>query len=110
MKMVRRLDHLRTVNLHVIHTFIYATLLGMVLTHDLFALMRRVRPDVEPSPYHVMALLLTNLPSIIASIGTRNLDEVPRAFETALFRERVNPNPGRAYCSATYAIEISRGV
>ena len=63
-------------------------------------------PDVEPSPYRVAALLLKNLPSIIAAIGTRNLSDVLKAFETALWREGVNPNPGRPYRSTTYAIEL----
>jgi IS4 transposase len=106
LKMVGRLDHLRTANVHVIHTFIYATLLGMVLSHNLCALMRRFRPDVEPSPYRVTALLLKNLPTIITAIGTRKLTEALKSFESALWREGVNPNPGRPYRSTTYSIEL----
>ena len=107
LKMVGRLDHLHSANPHVIHTFIFATLLGMVLSHDLCALMRRCRPDVEPSQYRVTALLLTYLPSIINAFGTRHLSTVLEAFETALWREGVNPNPGRPYRSTVYACELA---
>lgn len=106
LKMVGRLDHLRSANPHVIHTFIYATLLGMVLSHNLCALMRRKRPCIEPSQYRVTALLLMYLPSIIAVIGTKKLKPTLKAFERALWREGVNPNPGRPYRSTIYAEEI----
>jgi len=106
LKMVGRLDHLRSANPHVIHTFIYATLLGMVLSHNICALMRRKRPSIEPSQYRVTALLLMYLPSIIAVIGTKKLKPTLKAFERALWRECVNPNPGRPYRSTIYAEEI----
>lgn len=108
LKMVGRLDHLHSANRHVIHAFIYATLLGMVLSHNLCAMMRRCRPDIEPSPYRVMALLLGNLPAIIAVLGTRKLAAVLQTFEAALWREGVNPNPGRPYRSTTYARELAQ--
>jgi hypothetical protein len=92
LKTVGRLDHLRSANPDVIHTFIYATLLGMVLAHDICALMRRCRPNVEPSPYRVAALLLMFLPSLISTLGTRRLTPVLNAFMTALWREGVNPD------------------
>jgi len=107
LKMVGRLDHLQSANPHVIHTFIYATLLGMVLSHDLCALMRRCDPIVEPSPYRVTAILLMYLPSIIAAIATRRLSSVLRSFEAALWREGVTPNPGRPYRSTTYARDLA---
>ncbi|MEA3502157.1 MAG: IS4 family transposase [Actinomycetota bacterium] len=106
LKMVGRLDHLRSSNPHVIHTFIYATLLGMVLAHDLCAVMRRTRPDTEPSQYRVASLLLLFLPSIVSSLGTRRQSAVLRAFEAALWREGVNPNPGRPYRSTAYARQL----
>ncbi len=107
LKMVGRLDHLRSANPHVIHAFIYATLLGMVLSHDICALMRRCKPDAEPSPYRVTSLLLMYLPSIIAALGTRHLTAVLEAFEAALWREGVNPNPGRPYRASAYASELA---
>ena len=106
LKMVGRLDHLRSANPHVIHTFIYATLLGMVLSHDICGLMRKKKPECEPSQYRVTSLLLMYLPSIIAAIGTKKLKPTLKAFEHALWRECVNPNPGRPYRSTIYAEEI----
>jgi len=106
LKMVGRLDHLRSANRDIIQTFIYATLLGMVLAHDICALMRRCRPDIEPSPYRVTALLLMFLPKIIISLGTRKQSMVLNAFCSALWREGVNPNPGRPYRSSAYAEEL----
>lgn len=106
LKMVGRLDHLQSANREVIHTFIYATLLGMVLAHDICALMRRCRPTIEPSPYRVTALLLMYLPSIVVALGTRKQSVVLDAFETALWREGANPNPGRPYRSTAYARDL----
>ncbi len=106
LKMVGRLDHLQSANPHVIHTFIYATLLGMVLSHDLCALLRRSHPKVEPSPYRVLALVLTYIPSIVAALGSRHITSVLRTFEVALLREGLNPNPGRPYRSAIYAARL----
>jgi len=106
LKMVGRLDHLKSANPNVIHTFIYATLLGMVLAHDICALMRREKPGCEPSPYRVTSLLLMYLPAIISVLGTRKFRPTLKAFEHALWREGVNPNPGRPYRSTIYAQEI----
>ncbi len=106
LKMVGRLDHLHSANPHVIHAFIYATLLGMVLAHNVCAMMRRTRPRVEPSPHRVTALLLASLPKIIAAIGTSRLSSTLSALEQALWREGVNPNPGRPYTSSRYAQEL----
>jgi hypothetical protein len=106
LKMVGRLDHLRSENPNVIHTFIYATLLGMVLAHDICALMRRCRPQIEPSPYRVAALLLKNLPSIVAALGTEMESAMLQTFQFALWREGVNPNPGRPYRSTLYAKDL----
>jgi hypothetical protein len=106
LKMVGRLDHLRSANPHVIHAFIYATLLGMVLSHDVCALMRQCRPEVEPSPYRVAALLLVHLPKIVEALGTRRLAAVLDAFIAALWREGVNPNPGRPYKATEYAWDL----
>jgi hypothetical protein len=75
----------------------------MVLSHDICALMRRCRPQVEPSQYRVTAILLTHLPPIIAALGTRHLATILDAFIAALWREGVNPNPGRPYKATEYA-------
>ncbi|MEQ1936029.1 MAG: IS4 family transposase [Fimbriimonadaceae bacterium] len=57
LKAVGRLDQLKTSNRYVIETFVYATLLGMVLAHEICAQMRRKRRECEPSVYRVTALL-----------------------------------------------------
>jgi len=77
-----------------------------VLAHDICALMRQRRPATEPSPYRVAALLLMFLPSIISTLGTRRLTPALNAFQAALWREGVNPNPGRPYKSTTYARDL----
>ncbi len=71
--MVGRMDRLKSANRHIIHTFIHATLLGMALFHDLFALMRRKRLEADPSQYRVLSLLLMYLPPVIAALGTQNI-------------------------------------
>jgi putative transposase len=109
LKMVGRLDHLRSANPNVVQAFIYATLLGMVLAHNICAMMRRTHPRLEPSPYRVLALLLLKLPAIVAALGTRALPGILRTFLTALWREGINPNPGRPYRSNLYAFEIAAG-
>jgi len=107
LKMVGRLDHLRSANPNVIHAFIYATLLGAVLSQNICALMRRVRPDLEPSLFRVTTLVLNTLPVIIAACGqAARLRKVLEDFQRALWREGTNPNPGRPYRSVRYAMEI----
>ena len=106
LKTVGRLDQLRSANAEVIHVFIYATLLGMTLAQDVCAQMRRARPHIEPSLYRVFALLLRSLPDIVDAMGTRRFREQLAALERALWREGVNPNPGRHYKSTLYAKEL----
>ncbi len=106
LKMVGRLDHLRTANTHVIHAFIFATLLGMALSDNICAWMRRTWPNVEPSPYRVASLVLRFLPRIIDAMGTKKQRKILSEFENALWKEGTNPNPGRPYRSNRYAKEI----
>lgn len=107
LKSVGRLDQLRSASLPVIRVFIYAALLGLVLAQDITAHMRRVRPEREPSLYRVMTLLLGYLPMIAAATGTRRLRNTMVAFEAALWREGVNPNPGRPYAVEQYARQVA---
>ena len=60
----------------------------------------------KPSLYRVMTLLLGYLPAIAAALGTNRLRTVMSAFEAALWREGVNPNPGRPYATDRYAREV----
>jgi IS4 transposase len=106
LKTVGRMDQLRTAKAEVIHTFVYATLLGIALAHDICAQMRRARPNVEPSVYRVYALVLRYLPLILDAIGSHDFENTLRAFESALWREGTNPNPGRHYKASIYANQL----
>lgn len=106
LKSVGRLDQLRSANLAVLQVFICATLIGMLLAHEVCAQMRRTCPGREPSPYRVAALVLVWLPSIVLSLGTARQHKVMTAFESALWREGTNPNPGRPYMAVKYAKEL----
>jgi IS4 transposase len=106
LKSVGRLDQLHSAKLPVIHAFLYASLLAVILAQDISAHMRRLRPGKEPSLYRVMTLLLGYLPQILAKLGTRYLRQTLIAFEAALWREGTNPNPGRPYAVEKYAMEV----
>jgi hypothetical protein len=103
LKSVGRLDQLRSANVNVINVFLYATLLGIVLAHHVCAQMRRARPDCEPSIYRVTTLVLGYLPAIVCAPTSNALRTVIKRFEAALWREGVNPNPGRPYAATRYA-------
>ena len=94
---------IRSASLPVIQIFIYATLLAFVLAHDISAHMRRARPGCEPSLQRVAMLVLAYLPMIASRIGTRRLRPTVAEFEMALWREGLNPNPGRPYATNLYA-------
>ena len=106
LKTVGRLDQLNSSKLQVFESFMYATLLGIVLAHDICAQMRRARPKVEPSPHRVTALVLGALPKILRALGTPEVLAVLASFERALWREGVNPNPGRPYTGTVYAAQM----
>jgi len=106
LKTVGRLDQLNSRKPEVFESFMYATLLGIVLAHDICAQMRRVRPQVEPSPHRVTALVLGALPDILRALGTPDEQSELVSFERALWREGVNPNPGRPYTGTQYASQM----
>jgi len=106
LKTVGRLDQLRSTTIPVIRTFIFATLIGALLSQEICAQMRRARPDLEPSEQRVMMLVLANLPSLIAAAGSRGFRQVFDPFARALWREGTNPNPGRPYVVTRYAKEL----
>lgn len=109
LKTVGRLDHLKSQSLAVIGCFIFATLLGLALSQDICARMRRHRPDLEPSLMRVNMLLLGYLPAFVDAASAGSLDAEAERFVNALWREGRNPNPGRPYKSTQYAAEISAG-
>jgi hypothetical protein len=99
LKSVGRLDELRSGKPAIIRAFIAATLVGWALTQAVCAAMRAERPRCQPSEYRVFALVLANLGSLAnaAASGRREFRDRLHAFCTALWREGVNPNPGRRY-------------
>lgn len=76
LKTVGRLDQLRSQSLPVIGCFIFATLVGLALSQDLCARMRRLRPNIEPSPMRVNMLLLGYFPLFAQAAGEGSLPEV----------------------------------
>jgi putative transposase len=110
LKSVGRLDELRSGKPAVIRAFIAATLVGWALTQVICAAMRAERRRCEPSEYRVFALLLANLGSLVtaAAAGRRGLRERLAAFRTALWREGVNPNPGRPYARERHLATVEK--
>jgi len=106
LKHVGRLDQLRSASIPVIRIFIFATLIGLMLSQEVCAQMRKIRPAVEPSLQRVMMLVLGNLPDLAAALATRQRLAVFRRFEAALWREGVNPNPGRRYATLRHAAAL----
>lgn len=96
-KSVGRLDELATGKPVIVRIFIAATLVGLVLSQALCAAMRAERPRCEPSLHRVFALLLANLTALIAAVARGELRRFLPGFIAALWREGLNPNPGRPY-------------
>jgi len=108
LKWVGRLDALPSGKPAVIKTFIAATLIGLVLTQSICAAMRAEDPRCEPSPIRVFALLLGRLDRLAAAFGTPAFGLQLRQFAAALFREGVNPNPGRPYARERHLATVGR--
>ena len=70
------------------------------------ALMRRERPGCEPSHWRVTTLVLEYLPEIVRSMGRRDKWWTLMCFEKSLWREGVNPNPGRPFTATVYTLEL----
>lgn len=97
LKGIGRIDELQSANPAVIKAFIAAALIGLVLSQSICAAMRVERPRCDPSVLRVFALLLANLHHLATAFRTRTFDEELARFYAALWREGVNPNPGRPY-------------
>jgi putative transposase len=108
LKSVGRLDELPSGNPPVIKAFIAATLIGFVLTQSICAAMRKERPRCEPSPFRVFALVLANLQRLAFSYGTRAFQNELRRFSATLWREGVNPNPGRPYARERHLSTVEK--
>lgn len=96
-KSVGRLDEVRSGNPAVVQVFIAATLIGLALSQCICALMREARPGCEPSLHRVFALLLVNFTRLADAVAHGTLRNACRTFVEALWREGLNPNPGRPY-------------
>jgi hypothetical protein len=110
LKSVGRLDELRSGKPAVIRAFIAATLIGWALTQAICAAMRAERPRCEPSESRVFALLLATLGNLItaAAEGKRALRRYLDSFVAALWREGVNPNPGRPYVTRRHLATVEK--
>jgi len=106
LKSVGRLDSLPSGNPAIIKLFIAATLLGLVLTQCICALMRRECPGREPSAIRVFALLLAALDRLAAAYGTPRFPGEILRFAASLFREGTCPNPGRPYARERYLFTV----
>jgi putative transposase len=97
LKSVGRLDELSSGKPVIVRIFIAATLVGLVVSQTLCAAMRAERPRCEPSLHRVFALLLANMAVLALAVLSRTLAVVLPGFIAALWREGLNPNPGRPY-------------
>lgn len=107
LKTIGRVDQIQTGNPDIVHAFTYASLLGLVLSEEVCAEMRRSRPGIEPSPFRVYAVLLGHLPLLLRAFGTPCWSAECDALIAALWREGANPNPGRQYKSTEYARAVA---
>lgn len=97
LKSIGRFDEVPSGNPAIVEAFIAATLIALVLTQAICAAMRAQRPNSDPSLLRVFALLLCNLGKLAAGYRTGRFRQVLDEFVAALWREGVNPNPGRPY-------------
>lgn len=103
LKSVARLDQLRSANPNVIHAFVYAALLGILVSQNVCAAMRADKPGCAPSGHRVAILVVSWLQDIArAANDVERLEACLAAFIRALWREGRNPNPGRPYMVEDY--------
>ena len=107
LKSVGRLDETQSANPAVIKAFIAAALIGLVLSQSICAAMRRERPRCDPSLLRVFKVLLSNLVELRAAFGTSAFHARLEAFCAALWREGVNPNPGRPYARERHLAAVA---
>jgi hypothetical protein len=106
LKTVGRLDHIRSANPAIVQVFIAASLVGLALSQAICAAMRIERPRCEPSLHRVFALVLVNLGGLLAAAASRGLAAALVPFVAALWREGVNPNPGRPYAARRHLATV----
>jgi len=108
LKSVGRLDELRSGKPAVVRVFIAATLIGLALSQAICAIMRATRPGCEPSLHRVFALLLTNFARLVDAFASGTMRDAIRRFVEALWREGLNPNPGRPYARHLHLATVGR--
>lgn len=108
LKGIARLDEIQSANPAVLKSFIAAALIGLVLSQSICAIMRAQRPRCDPSLLRVFALLLANLGRLAAAFGTRTFPHEIDRFSAALWREGVNPNPGRRYARERHLSSVGK--
>jgi putative transposase len=106
-KGVGRLVRLRSGNRQVVEAFVYASLLAIVSGLRVCAWMRSRRPNCEPSAWRVCTPEAEWLPSLAQALGQPAWHRRLTQFERALWREGVNPNPGRHYTGTDYTFELA---
>jgi hypothetical protein len=108
LKSIGRLDELRSGKPAVVHAFIVATLIGLAISQAICAAMRTERPHCEPSLNRVFALLLVNFGRLLtaATQGRAAFRAALRSFIAALWREGINPNPGRPYAARRHLASV----
>lgn len=109
LKSVGRIDEVRSGKPAVVHAFIAATLIGLAISQAICTAMR-VERRCEPSLHRVFALLLTNLGRLLAAAaeGRTAFRAALHPFIAALWREGVNPNPGRPYAARRHLLSVGR--
>lgn len=108
LKTVGRLDQVTSGNPSVVGVFTMATLLGLALAQAVCAAMRRERPKVEPCLARVFAVLLGQIPGLIATLDTDAFQKRLEQLVAALWREGVNPNPGRPYAWQEHLASVGK--
>ena len=106
LKTVGRFDQIQSEKPEVIEAFAFATLLGVTIAHGVCAAMRTERPNIEPSTHRVAILTLAYLPRLVDALGTVHLRGAIAQFIRALWREGVNPNPGRPYATTRHVVSV----
>ena len=107
LKGVARLDEQQTANPAVIKCLIAAALVGLVLSQSICAAMRKERPGCEPSLLRVFKVLLNNLRDLRRTFETPDFTDELESFCAALWREGVNPNPGRRYARERHLFPVA---
>ena len=108
LKTVGRFDQVQSKNPEIIESFAFATLLGVTIAYGVCAAMRTERPELEPSTHRVALLTLAYLPRLVEALNTGNIRFAVKQFIRVLWREGVNPNPGRPYATSRHLASVEK--